>query len=74
MTGFKMYFEWPDGGPVGDLSPRMLNGDLLDMARMEAAVIYAGASFHRTPPDAYRIEGPGGMVLYRFPERAWATR
>ena len=69
MTGFRMYFEWPDGGPVGDLDAHSLTAESLDMAKMEAAMLYAGASFHPTPPEAYRIEGPGGMVLYRFPER-----
>lgn len=74
MNSFKMCFEWPADGPVGDLDPRGLDAEGLDMAKMEAAMIYAGASFLRTPPQAYRIEGPGGMVLYRFPERARAMR
>ena len=74
MTGFKLYFEWPQGGPTGELSPQALDAETLDMAKMQAAMIYAGASFHRTPPQAYRIEGPGGMAVYRFPERAWAAQ
>ena len=72
MGGFKMHFEWPEGGPAGALAPRPLTAETLDMAKMEAAMIYVGASFHRTPPQAYRIEGPGETVVYRFPERSRA--
>jgi len=69
MSRFTMRFEWAEGGPVGDLKPQALAAETLDMAKMEAAMIYAGASFHRTPPQAYRIEDPAGTTVYRFPER-----
>jgi hypothetical protein len=64
-----MYFEWSEGGPVGNLAPHDLEAETIDEARMRAAMIYAGASFQRIPPQAYRIEDPRGEVAYRFPER-----
>lgn len=69
-----MYFEWQEGAAIGELQPHALDAETLEGAKMQAAMIYAGASFHRTPPKAYRIEGPGGMAVYRFPEHAWAAQ
>jgi len=74
MSGFRMCFEWPQDGPAGDLKPHGLAAETLEMAKMEAAMVYAGASFRRTPPQAYRIEGPDGTVVYRFPEMRRAMR
>ena len=68
MVRFTLYFEWPHGGPVGDLKSLDLESENLDHAKMKAAMIYAGASFQRIPPQAYRIEEARGEILYRFPE------
>jgi hypothetical protein len=69
MSRFTMYFEWSESGPVGALKPYALETDTLEAAKIEAAMIYAGASFQSIPPQAYRIEGPRGEIVYRFPER-----
>ncbi|MGZ6040447.1 MAG: hypothetical protein ACXWKR_17390 [Phenylobacterium sp.] len=74
MGRFTMYFEWSEAGPAGDLKPYDLDAETLDRAKMQAAMIYAGASFTRTPPQAYRIEGARGEIVYRFPERQAAER
>jgi len=68
MGRYTLYFEWPQTGPVGDREPHNLEAETLEQARIRAAMIYAGASFRRIPPQAYRIEGRRGEIVYRFPE------
>ena len=74
MSEFKMYFEWKDGGPVGDLQPYNLEAETVEAARVKAAMVYAGASFQPIPPQAFRLEGPDGTLVYRFPERPWGSQ
>jgi len=69
MSAFTLHFEWPHGGPEGDQRPYDLEVDTAEKAKLKAAVIYAGASFQKIPPRAYRIEGPNGKVVFRFPDR-----
>ena len=73
MGRFTLYFEWPEGDDAGDPKAHDLESETLDQARIRAAMIYAGASFQRVPPLAYRIEGARGEIVYRFPERERRT-
>jgi hypothetical protein len=61
-------------GPFGG-APGAAPGDRHDLevgtleeAKIQAAMLYAGASFRLSPPTSYRIVGPGGSEVYRFPE------
>jgi hypothetical protein len=74
MSGYTLHFEWSEDGPVGDTRAHDLEVDSLEMAKLKAAMLYAGASFQRIPPRAYRIEGPDGDPVYRFPERQLAAQ
>jgi hypothetical protein len=74
MNGFKLNFEWPADGPVGDDTSHDLDADSVAKAKVKAAILYAGASFEPVPPQAYRIEGPDGGLVYRFPERRRETQ
>ena len=63
-----LQFEWPEG--VGDemTGDYELDAESEEQARLQAAVIYAGAAFDEPAPLAFRIVGPGGGTVYRFPE------
>ena len=74
MGRYTMYFEWREDEPTGDLRAYDLEVETLEQAKKKAATIYAGAAFRRIPPQAYRIEGPRGEIVYRFPERGFAER
>jgi hypothetical protein len=63
-----LHFEWPAGGACDVNRGHELDADNDEHARMQAALLYAGASFDEPPPMAYRIVGPGGGVVYRYPE------
>jgi hypothetical protein len=63
-----LHFEWPAGGARDVNRGHELDADSDEHARMQAALLYAGASFDEPAPMAYRIVGPGGGVIYRYPE------
>jgi hypothetical protein len=65
-----LHFEWPAGGARNVNAGHQLDADNDEQARMQAALLYAGASFDVPAPMAYRIVGPGGGVVYRYPELA----
>jgi hypothetical protein len=46
----------------------ILEAASLDDAKLEAAMLYAGASFKATPPNTFRILKKGQTEVYRFPE------
>jgi hypothetical protein len=59
---FTVLFLWPEG-VAGDADPRHpLDAETLDQARMQAAMLYAGAAFKTTPPNGYRILHRGAQV------------
>jgi hypothetical protein len=63
-----MHFEWP-AGAAGDVNrAHELDAESEERAQMQAALIYAGASFEDPAPTAYRIVGPDGGTVYRYPE------
>ncbi len=74
MSRYTMHFEWAEGASKREARPHDLESETLDQAKVKAAIIYAGASFQRVPPQAYRIEGPRGEIVYRFPEKRAAVR
>jgi hypothetical protein len=63
-----LQFEWPEGVD-GEMRPECeLDADSEAQARFQAALLYAGAAFDEPAPLAYRIVGPGGGTVYRYPE------
>ena len=65
-----MHFEWP-AGAGGEVNRGYdLDAETEEHARMQAALLYAGSAFDEPAPVAYRIVGPGGGVVYRYPELA----
>lgn len=65
---YTLQLEWPADGHVGTLPSHALEAETLEQAKFQAAIRYAGASFQAVPPNAYRILGPTGETLYRYPE------
>ena len=62
MSEFILHF-----GSGGD-DPILLEATTLDNAKMEAAMLYAGASFKAEPPTSFRILQRDAVEVYRFPE------
>ena len=48
----------------------VLDAVTLDEAKLNAAMLYAGASFKLVPPTSFRILRHGETEVYRFPEAA----
>jgi hypothetical protein len=65
---YTLHFEWPEGHATGATPRRELDAENEAQARMQAALIYAGTSFEALAPSAYRIVGPDGATVYRYPE------
>ena len=65
-TEFAVLFEWPENIRVDDDPRHKLDAETLDQAKMQAAMLYAGAVFRTVPPSGYRIVTPGGEA-YRYP-------
>jgi hypothetical protein len=69
MSAFILHFESP-AGALGDDDLIVLEAANLNDAKMEAAMLYAGASFKAAPPTSFRILHRGAVEVYRFPETA----
>ncbi len=67
MSEFTLQFGFRDGAPTAD-EPIVLNAATLDEAKVNAAMLYAGASFKAVPPTSFRIFRDGVTEVYRFPE------
>jgi hypothetical protein len=65
---YMLHFEWPARGHIGAHPSHALDAETLEQAKLQAAMRYAGASFQPIPPTAYRVLGPTGETLYRYPE------
>ena len=65
MSRYMVVFEWAGRGHE-DVK-RELTADTLDMAKLQAAMLYA-ADFEDPGPDAYRIIENGKAEVYRYPE------
>jgi hypothetical protein len=63
VSRYTVYFDWPDGA---DEAGRDLDADTLDLAKVQAAMLYA--LWEGPPPDGYRIEQDGEIEVYRYPE------
>ncbi|HEY3948692.1 hypothetical protein [Phenylobacterium sp.] len=71
MPRFILEFGAPSGAPfdgVGDREQHELDAETVEEAKVKAAILYAGASFKRSPPNSYRIVCSAGTEVYRFPE------
>jgi hypothetical protein len=67
MSEFILQFGSPCGAAPPE-EPIVLDATTLDEAKMNAAMLYAGASFKPVPPTSFRILRNGGTEVYRFPE------
>ena len=67
MPQYILEFGAVTGAPDGER--HTLDAETLEDAKAQAAILYAGASFKRSPPSSYRIVSPSGAEVYRFPER-----
>jgi hypothetical protein len=67
MSEFILQFGASDGASTSD-EPIVLNASTLDEAKLNAAMLYAGASFKAVPPTGFRILLGGETEVYRFPE------
>jgi hypothetical protein len=65
MPDFILQFGSRDA--PSDEGPIVLEATSLDDARMEAAMLYAGANFRSVPPTSFLIIH-NGAIVYRFPE------
>jgi hypothetical protein len=66
LSDFVLHFGAVAG--VYDGEQHVLDAETLEEAKTRAAMLYAGASFKRSPPASYRIVCPEGTEVYRFPE------
>jgi hypothetical protein len=62
---FAVLFLWPEGQGA-DVEQHPLEALTLEQAKMQAAMLYAGAAFKTVPPTAYAIMGQFGEA-YRYP-------
>jgi hypothetical protein len=67
MSAFTLKFVWPAGSSPEDPVERSLEADHLEGARLEAAMMYAGAGFGNAPPCGFQLFHRGAEV-YRYPE------
>jgi hypothetical protein len=67
MARYAVHFEFES--PVeAKVDPRHeLDGNTLEAAKLQAAILYAVADFG-TPPKAYQIFRDGETEVYRYPE------
>jgi hypothetical protein len=62
---FAVLFMWPESqAPREERHP--LDAPTLEQAKMQAAMLYAGAAFKSVPPTAYAVVGQFGEA-YRYP-------
>ena len=67
MSKYSVVFEWPVGATAVD--PLFeLEAETFEMAKLQAAMLYAGCAFETTAPTAYRILQNGQTEVYRYPE------
>jgi hypothetical protein len=69
MSEFQLQFGSRDDASE-HVEPIVLEAPDLDQAKMEAAMLYAGANFKTVPPTSFRILLKGETEVYRFPEAA----
>jgi hypothetical protein len=69
---FAVLFQWPEGVAVEDDPLHVLDAPTLPHAKMQAAMLYAGAAFKATPPRGYRILQHGREV-HRYPAAGLRT-
>lgn len=67
MSRYTVHFEWPDGILVEDEANFELNVETFELAKMQAAMLYAGATFKDAPPTSYRIVQDAKTEVYRYP-------
>jgi len=68
---FTVLFRWSEDA-AAEGAVHVLDAASLPQAKMQAAMLYAGAAFKRTPPDGYLILQQGREV-HRYPVAAGRT-
>ena len=66
MSQYILEFGAAAGASQGE--QHELDAETVEEAKTKAAVLYAGASFKRSPPTSYRIVCSRGTEVYRFPD------
>jgi hypothetical protein len=68
MTTFTVFFFWQAGAPPHDDANHVLYADGLEVAKMQAAMLYATLDFSLGCPAGYQILQKGEIEVYRYPE------
>ncbi len=68
MSRYTLHFEWPAGIGVDEEATFELHAETFDLAKMQAAMLYACAAAESPPPIAYRIVQNGETEVYLYPE------
>jgi len=63
VSRYTVHLEWPDGAADAG---RELNADTLELAKMQAAMLFA--ALEGPLPIGYRIKQDGEYEVYRYPE------
>ena len=66
MSRYRVEFDWPPG--VQGEAGCDLDAETWAMAKLQAAMIFAGATFEDAAPIGYRILQNGDTEVYRYPE------
>lgn len=67
MPAFFVRFSWPPGRSFGNEEARPLHGQTLEVAKMQAAMLYACLDFPSGRPCGFSIID-GDIEVYAFPE------
>lgn len=63
---FVVLFQWPEHIVVAEDPRHALDALTLDQAKLQAAMLYAGAAFKATPPTGYLLLRQD-REAYRYP-------
>jgi hypothetical protein len=66
VPSYTLHFAGPDSRVAGEA--HTFEAETEHRAMVKAAILYAGSSLQAVPPTAYRILGPSGELIYRYPE------
>jgi hypothetical protein len=69
VSAYTVFFAWLNAVNVVDEPRHELQAETFEDAKVEAALLYACASFKGAPPTAYSIVQNGETEVYSYPER-----
>ncbi len=68
MTMFFVRFSWPAEAHSKDQAEHELSAQTLDVAKLQAAMLYATLPFQAGCPSGFQIIEGGVAEVYRFPQ------